>query len=91
MDTPEFGRAMYKYAKRLGKHNQSQKGKSSQLPESKSDSDIKKTDNLMRSCLSSSKSQPSFGKSHNKHQQQCCSGFGPSNRNRLHNNACSLL
>lgn len=48
MDTPEFGRAMYKYAKRLGKHNhQSQKGKSSEIPESKSDSDIKKTDNLV--------------------------------------------
>uniref|UniRef100_A0AAR5PZ29 guanylate cyclase n=3 Tax=Dendroctonus ponderosae TaxID=77166 RepID=A0AAR5PZ29_DENPD len=81
--TPEFGRAMYKYAKNLGKHSNHK-----EIPESKSDGDITNSDNLMRSCLSSSKSQPNFSKSH---RQQCCSGFSSSNKHKLQNNACSLI
>ncbi|XP_066252890.1 soluble guanylate cyclase 88E [Euwallacea similis] len=86
LDTPEFGRAMYKYAKKLGKHN-----KDKEIPESKSDSDIKKSDNLVTGCLSTSKSQPNFSKSQSRHHQQCCSGFSSSNRHKLQNNACGIL
>ncbi|XP_050308159.1 soluble guanylate cyclase 88E isoform X2 [Anthonomus grandis grandis] len=84
-ETPEFGRAMYKYAKKLNKHKE--------IPESRSEGDIKKKEFLTRSSLINSKSHPSLGdKTDNSRQQQCCSGFGTSNsRHKLQNNACSMI
>ncbi|CAG9761982.1 unnamed protein product [Ceutorhynchus assimilis] len=84
--TPEFGRAMYKYAKKLGKqNNHSHKD----IPESKSEGDIKRGDSLAKSGLSNSKSQPNFGK--NSKHQQCCSGFSSSNRQKLQHNPCIII
>ncbi|KAL1506676.1 hypothetical protein ABEB36_005999 [Hypothenemus hampei] len=87
-NTPEFGRAMYKYAKKLGKPNNHQR---KDLPESKSDSAIKTSQTQNRACLSTSTSQPNFSKTHGRHHQQCCSGFSSSNKHKLQNNACSII
>lgn len=42
VNTPEFGRAMYKYAKKMGKHSNHK-----EIPESKSDGNIPNSDNLV--------------------------------------------
>ncbi|KAF7264931.1 hypothetical protein GWI33_021910 [Rhynchophorus ferrugineus] len=87
--TPEFGRAMYKYAKKLGKHNCNHTFK--EIPESKSDGDLLANE-MMTVCIPNSKSQPNFTKpSHHRHHQQCCSGFSATHRHKLQNNACVLI
>ncbi|XP_030763662.1 soluble guanylate cyclase 88E [Sitophilus oryzae] len=89
--TPEFGRAMYKYAKNLGKHSWNHNHKD--MSESKSDGNIKDRQTVTLS-VPNSRSQPNFGKTshqNRQHNQQCCSGFSAPHRHKLQNNACIII
>ncbi|CAH1159479.1 unnamed protein product [Phaedon cochleariae] len=80
----EFGKCMYEYAKRMDKKRECS---NMDVMTSKSDGNLCEKSQQFNYVGNSQRSQ--FLKNSQSHQQ-CCSGFGSSQRNRFQSNACSI-